>query len=71
MAENGGKSSVLMIALMGVVAFNINSATIHSTLSIPIKKGKDDEMNSIRLKKLQERLQDVLYFIIDEKSMVG
>ena len=28
-------------------------------------------MNSIRLKKLQERLQDVLYFIIDEKSIVG
>ena len=70
MVGNGGKSLVLVIALTGVAAFNINGATIHSTLSIPIKKEKDDELNSIRLKKLQERLQDVLYFIIDEKSMV-
>ena len=71
MVENSDKSPVLVIALTEVAAFNINGATIHSTLFIPIKKGKDDEMNSIRLKKLQERLQDVLYFIIDEKSMVG
>ena len=32
---------------------------------------KKFELSSIRLKQLQERLQNVSYFIIDEKSMVG
>jgi ATP-dependent DNA helicase PIF1 len=71
MAEKDGKSPVLVIAPTGVAAFNINGSTIHSTLSIPIMNDKKYELNSIRLKQLQERLQNVSYFIIDEKSMVG
>ena len=71
MAGKEGKSPVLVIAPTGVAAFNINGAMIHSTLSVLIMNDKKYELNSIRLKQLQERLQNVSYFIIDEKSMVG
>ncbi|GBC48412.2 ATP-dependent DNA helicase PIF1 [Rhizophagus irregularis DAOM 181602=DAOM 197198] len=70
LSRKDASSPVLVIAPTGVASFNINRATIHSTLSIPIKNNKD-ELSGIRLKKLQERVQDVRYFIIDEKSMVG
>ena len=62
---------VLVIAPTGVAAFNINEATIHLKLSIPVGKNKNFDLEGIGLKKLQERLQDISYFIIDEKSMVG
>ena len=70
MAGNG-KSPVIVVAPTGVAAFNIDGGTIHSTLSIPIMDGKKFDLNNISLKQLQERLQDVMYIIIDEKSMVG
>jgi ATP-dependent DNA helicase PIF1 len=71
MSSNSEKSPVLVIAPTGVAAFNINGATIHTTLSIPILNDKKYDLNGIRLKQFQERLQNVSYFIIDEKSMVG
>ena len=64
------KSPVLVLAPTGVAAFNINGITVHSALSIPII-AKDLDINGERLKQLQNRLQDVIYVIIDEKSMVG
>lgn len=74
MARSGSKPPVIVIAPTGVAAFNINGATIHSMLSIPIINAKRDkglDIDGERLKQLQERLQDVQYVIIDEKSMVG
>ena len=71
MAGNEAESPVLVIAPTGVAAFNINGATIHSKLSVPISKDKKYNLEGKRLKQLQERLKDVKYFIIDEKSMVG
>src|SRR6266496_4311680 len=71
MAGKEGKSPVLVIAPTGVAAFNINGSTIHSTLSIPIFNTKNFDLDGNRLKQLQERLQNVIYLIIDEKSMVG
>ncbi len=70
-AGNGSESPVQVVAPTGVAAFNINGTTIHSTLSIPILNNKDFELGSNRLKELQERLQNIIYLIIDEKSMVG
>src|SRR5437764_10194336 len=61
------KSPVLVLAPTGVTAFNINGITVHSALSIPII-AKDLDINGERLKQLQNRLQDVIYVIIDEKS---
>src|SRR4051794_2083720 len=45
--------------------------TIHSTLSIPIMNNKKYKLVGIDLKNLQEKLQKVSYYIIDEKSIVG
>ena len=40
-------------------------------LSISFINDNNVDLNSNKLKQLQERLKDVTYFIIDEKSMVG
>src|SRR6266540_4900342 len=64
------KSPVLMLTLTGIAAYNINGMTIHSILSIPIII-KNLDINGERLNELQDRLQNVSYIIIDEKSMVG
>jgi AAA+ superfamily predicted ATPase len=48
----GLKAPVLVNASTGVAAFNINGATIHSTLSIPIYNKKDYELDGNRLKQL-------------------
>ncbi|CAG8821888.1 19167_t:CDS:1, partial [Cetraspora pellucida] len=64
-------SPVLVLAPTGVAAFNINGRTIHSALSIAINSTNNLDIDSERLKQLQERLRSVKYLIIDEKSMVG
>lgn len=50
LAEKYRESLVLVIALTGVVAFNINRVTIHSTLFILIINDKKYNLNSIYLK---------------------
>ncbi len=64
------KSPVLVLVLTSVAAYNINGMMIHLTLSILIII-KNLDINSERLNKLQNRLQNVSYIIIDKKSMVG
>ncbi len=71
MASTESKSSILVITPTGVAAFNINRSTIHSMLSISFINDNNVDLNSNKLKQLQERLKDVTYFIIDEKSIVG
>src|SRR5271154_6599391 len=73
MAETESKTPVLVLAPLGVAAFNIRGRTIHSALSIPIINSKNNniDIDGERLKQLQERLENVKYIIIDEKSMVG
>ncbi len=66
------KLPVLVITLTDIMVFNINRITIHSTLSISIiNNNKNLDINGKRLKLLQDRLQNMRYIIIDEKSMVG
>lgn len=60
----------IVLAPTGVAAFNIQGSTIHSALSIPIS-GTKFELEGEPLKKLQNKLKNVHYFIIDEMSMVG
>ncbi|XP_062510411.1 ATP-dependent DNA helicase PIF1-like [Corticium candelabrum] len=54
----------------GVAAFNVNGYTLHSLLGLPIK-GDFKELESNRLRNIQESLAAVEYIIIDEMSMVG
>ncbi|CAG8502458.1 12012_t:CDS:2, partial [Cetraspora pellucida] len=70
MAGAAVKSPVIVIASTGVAAFNINGLTIHSALFVPVCT-KNVDIDGERLRQLQEKLQNVNYFIIDEKSMVG
>ena len=66
------RSPVVVLAPTGVASFNINGMTIHSGLSIPIiNDAKRLDINGERLKQLQDKLKDVRYIIIDEKSMIG
>src|SRR6266540_5711620 len=68
----GSKSPIAMLVLTGVAAFNINSITIHSGLSILIVNDtKRLDINGEQLMQLQNKLKDISYIIIDEKSMVG
>ena len=68
--KSNAKSPILMLIPIGVVAFNVYGITIHSTFSIPVNNTNFD-INSEWLKQLQNRLQNVKYIIIDEKSMIG
>src|SRR6266498_1377578 len=71
MERNRSKVPVKVIVPTGVTTFNINGATIYSILSISIFNNKYSNLDSKRLKQLQEKLKNVIYLIIDEKSMVG
>ena len=63
---------IIMLTSTGVVAFNINRITVYSRLSIPIiNDSKHIDIKGEQLKQLQNRLKDVRYVVIDEKSMVG
>ncbi len=57
-----------VFAPTGVVAFNIEGRTIHSALSVLIL---NVELEGESLKKFQNKLKYIQYFIIDEMSMVG
>ena len=67
-AECRQHTPVQVIAFTGVTAFNINRSTIHSMLSVLINNSnKNGELDCNQLK----QLQDVIYLIINEKSIVG
>ncbi|KAK3896343.1 PIF1-like helicase-domain-containing protein, partial [Staphylotrichum tortipilum] len=68
----GRPSPVVRAAPTGVAANNISGSTIHSLLRLPIsKKGELNTLNATEIGNLQAKLADFLYFIIDEKSMIG
>ncbi len=62
--------SLRVTAPTGVAAFNVNGYTLHSLLSLPIK-GDFKDLEGKRLHTIQQSLEGVDYFIIDEMSMVG
>jgi hypothetical protein len=65
------KTPLHVIVSTEVAAFNINGLIIHLILSIPIFNNKSIDINRDRMKQLQEQLENIINFIIDEKSMVG
>ncbi|EAQ90501.1 hypothetical protein CHGG_02436 [Chaetomium globosum CBS 148.51] len=68
----GYSSPVVRAAPTGVAANNIAGSTLHSLLRLPVsKKGDINNLNATELGNLQAKLKDVLYFIIDEKSLIG
>ncbi len=71
MGEIESKMLVFVITSIGVITFNIRGMIIHSTLLISIiTTNKNLDIEDKRLKKLQNKLENVKYIIIDEKSMI-
>src|SRR5579859_2897251 len=68
-AERGKKCPILRVAPTGIAAFNIHGATLHQTLSIPVRG--HSTLSAQQLLLLQGRLNHINYIILDEKSMVG
>src|SRR4051794_17547810 len=72
MVRTESKSPMIVLALTGVTAFNIDGITLHSELSIPIiNDSKRLKINGEWLKQLQDKLNHVRYVVIDEKSMIS
>ncbi len=59
-----------MLTLTGVATFNIHDSTIHLSFSILVS-AKTFDLASKNLKRLQSKLNDIYYFVIDKKSMIG
>jgi len=68
--ENGHRCPVARVAPTGVAANNIRGSTLHSLLSLPVNSSMN-VLDQAALGRLQARLQDYHYYIIDEKSMIG
>ena len=64
------QKQICVAAPTGVAAFNIDSHTLHSLLSLPTR-GEFKDLEGERLTKLQQSFSEVRYLIIDEMSMVG
>lgn len=63
--------SCVVSATTGKAAFNINGITIHSLLNLLVgPRGKKD-LTAQSLARLQARLLDIKYVLIDEYSMLG
>ncbi len=58
---------ILLLALTGTAAFNIEGLTIHSGLSISQRGGISDQRANI----MTERLGDLWAVVTDEQSMIG
>ena len=63
-------SKVRVSAPTGVAALNVQDCTLHSLLQLPTK-GEFKDLQGESLTKLQQSLNGVTYFIIDEMSMLG
>ena len=58
-------------ATTGIAAFNINGVTIHSLLQLPIRNQGAKELEGSAFIRLQDRMKDKKYIIINEMSMLG
>jgi len=65
-----GKNCIVA-SFFGIAAFSIGGQTLHSLLQLPIRGKNRNKLKGLQLAKLQERLQNVKYIIIDEFSVIG
>ena len=52
-----------------MASFNVNGQTVHSLLSLPVRRQQEKPLSVIALQRLQERLKGVECIIIDEIPM--
>ena len=60
---------LLLLALIGVAAYNIGGSTIHSTLKIPVNDFSQLEGTCLTV--FQEEMSHVRYILIDEMRFIG
>ena len=65
------QQSCIVTATTGKASFNINGKTIHSVLNLPVGPRGNNDLKGQSLSRLQDRLHDVKYILIDEYSMLG
>ncbi|XP_068697264.1 ATP-dependent DNA helicase PIF1-like [Montipora foliosa] len=58
-------------ATTGKAAFNINGITVHSLLNLPVGARGNTDLKGQALVRLQDKLQNIKYILIDEYSMLG
>ena len=64
-------SACLLTGTTGIAGFNICGITLHSALQLPLQFSSGKDLQGQALYRLQQRLQNVQYLIIDEISMLG
>lgn len=70
-SEKLGTNSFLLLAPTGVAATNIDGATIHSVLKIPIQMNRFKPLSGERAREFCNVMESVSFLIIDEYSMIG
>lgn len=58
-------------ATTGKASFNINGITVHSLLNLPVGARGNTDLKGRALVRLQDKLQNIKYILIDEYSMLG
>ena len=61
----------ILTGTTGMASFNICGNTLHSALQLPVHQSSQCELQGAALQRLQLRLKDKHYLIIDEMSMMG
>ena len=61
----------LLTATTGIAAFHIGGITLHSALHLLVQKHNCNDLRGPTLAKLQHKLKDIKYLIVDEVSMLG
>ena len=61
----------ILTGTTGMASFNICGKTLHSALQLPVHQSSQHEFQGAILQRLQLRLKDKHYLIIDETSMMG
>ena len=62
---------VIVTGTTGMAAFNIYGETLHSVLQLPVRSTNKKELQGSSLQRLQVKLRDKHYLLIDEMSMLG
>ena len=69
--RNPMQQNCTVTATTGKASFNINGKTVHSLLNLPVGARGNTDLKGQALVRLQDKLQNIKYILIDEYSMLG
>lgn len=65
------QNNCTVTATTGKASFNVNGITIHSLLNLPVGSRGNTDLKGQTLVRLQDKLHDIKYILINEYSMIG